>query len=167
MIFVKIKSIELCSFNFCALWCGQLKSPPLLPAGVKLDPSKAWCPVVECQAVCSMKASTEGEPTAVPCTACNTIFCSGCRGPWQDGHTCPERQPMMSSSPSHENRSVSHHMAVIYSQHGRAAREASVAVWDTVCCWETDTCYRSKHSGNCVVMVLLCFIYSSLYPSGV
>ncbi|XP_076006426.1 E3 ubiquitin-protein ligase RNF144B [Genypterus blacodes] len=70
---------------------------------VKLDPSKAWCPVVECQAVCSMTASTEGEPTAVPCTACNTIFCSACRGAWQDAHTCPERQPMMSSSPSHEN----------------------------------------------------------------
>uniref|UniRef100_A0A3Q1FFW2 E3 ubiquitin-protein ligase RNF144B n=1 Tax=Acanthochromis polyacanthus TaxID=80966 RepID=A0A3Q1FFW2_9TELE len=42
---------------------------------VKLDPGKAWCPVLECQAVCR---------------------------PWQDGHTCPERQPIMSSA-SHES----------------------------------------------------------------
>ncbi|XP_035862349.1 E3 ubiquitin-protein ligase RNF144B isoform X2 [Sander lucioperca] len=69
--------------------------------GVKLDPSKAWCPVLECQAVCSLQLSTEGQPTAVPCPTCHAVFCSGCRGPWQDGHTCPERQPMM--SPSHES----------------------------------------------------------------
>ncbi|XP_029929081.1 E3 ubiquitin-protein ligase RNF144B [Myripristis murdjan] len=74
---------------------------------VQLDPSKAWCPVVECQAVCSVKPSTEGKPTAVPCPTCHTVFCSGCRGPWQDDHTCPERQPMMSSSPSHESRAQS------------------------------------------------------------
>ncbi|XP_068616617.1 E3 ubiquitin-protein ligase RNF144B [Brachionichthys hirsutus] len=68
--------------------------------GVKLDPSKAWCPVLQCQAVCSLQPSTEGQPAAVPCPTCNTAFCSGCRGPWQDGHTCPEHQPMM--SPSHD-----------------------------------------------------------------
>ncbi|XP_031178521.1 E3 ubiquitin-protein ligase RNF144B isoform X1 [Sander lucioperca] len=73
--------------------------------GVKLDPSKAWCPVLECQAVCSLQLSTEGQPTAVPCPTCHAVFCSGCRGPWQDGHTCPERQPMM--SPSHESRARS------------------------------------------------------------
>ncbi|KAM3614282.1 uncharacterized protein V6R79_012130 [Siganus canaliculatus] len=72
--------------------------------GVKLDPSKAWCPVLECQAVCSLLPNTEGQPTAVPCPTCRAVFCSGCRGPWQDGHTCPERQPMMSPSPSHESR---------------------------------------------------------------
>ncbi|XP_071374783.1 E3 ubiquitin-protein ligase RNF144B [Centroberyx affinis] len=75
--------------------------------GVQLDPSKAWCPVVECQAVCSVTPSTEGAPAAVPCPACRAVFCSGCRGPWQDGHACPERQPMMSSSPSHESRARS------------------------------------------------------------
>ncbi len=81
--------------------------PPLLSAGVKLDPSKAWCPVLECQAMCSVQPSTEGQPAAVPCPTCRAVFCSGCRGPWQDNHTCPERQPMMSPSPSHESRSVS------------------------------------------------------------
>lgn len=74
-------------------------------AGVKLDPSKAWCPVLECQAVCSVQPSSEGQPAAVPCPTCRTVFCSGCRGPWQDGHACPEQQPMM--TPSHESRSVS------------------------------------------------------------
>ncbi|KAM9852726.1 E3 ubiquitin-protein ligase RNF144B isoform 1-T2 [Aulostomus maculatus] len=64
--------------------------------GVKLDPSKAWCPVTECQAVCNVKPSSEGKPSAVPCSACHTVFCSACRGPWQEGHTCPEHQPMMS-----------------------------------------------------------------------
>uniref|UniRef100_A0A3P8VRR3 E3 ubiquitin-protein ligase RNF144B n=1 Tax=Cynoglossus semilaevis TaxID=244447 RepID=A0A3P8VRR3_CYNSE len=74
--------------------------------GVKLDPSKAWCPVVDCQAVCSVVPGTEGRPTAVPCLTCHTVFCSGCGGPWQDSHTCPERQPMMSPSVSHESRLV-------------------------------------------------------------
>lgn len=74
---------------------------------VQLDPSKAWCPVLECQAVCSVQPSTEGQPAAVPCQSCHTVFCSGCRGPWQDGHTCPERQPIMLSSPSHESRARS------------------------------------------------------------
>ncbi|XP_026041131.1 E3 ubiquitin-protein ligase RNF144B [Astatotilapia calliptera] len=73
--------------------------------GVKLDPSKAWCPVLECQAVCNVEQSTEGHPAAVPCPTCHTVFCSGCRGPWQDGHTCPERQAMM--TPSHQSRTRS------------------------------------------------------------
>ncbi|XP_023187161.1 E3 ubiquitin-protein ligase RNF144B-like [Xiphophorus maculatus] len=63
--------------------------------GVKLDPSKAWCPVLECQAVCSVQATTEGRPGAVACPACHIVFCSSCRGPWLEGHTCPEGQPMM------------------------------------------------------------------------
>ncbi|TWW79659.1 E3 ubiquitin-protein ligase RNF144B isoform X1 [Takifugu flavidus] len=67
--------------------------------GVKLDPSKAWCPVLECQAVCSLQPSTEGQPGAVPCTTCRAVFCSACRGAWLDGHACSEQQPMM--SPSH------------------------------------------------------------------
>ncbi|KAG7475282.1 E3 ubiquitin-protein ligase RNF144B [Solea senegalensis] len=75
--------------------------------GVKLDPSKAWCPVIDCQAVCSVEPNTEGQPTAVSCLTCHTVFCSGCRGPWQDSHTCPERQPMMSNSPPIESRARS------------------------------------------------------------
>ncbi|KAK5892832.1 hypothetical protein CesoFtcFv8_013182 [Champsocephalus esox] len=72
--------------------------------GVKLDPSKAWCPVLECQAVCSVQQSSEGQPAAVPCPTCHTVFCSGCRGPWLDDHTCPEQQPMMSPSLARESR---------------------------------------------------------------
>ncbi|CAI5662811.1 unnamed protein product [Oreochromis niloticus] len=73
--------------------------------GVKLDPSKAWCPVLECQAVCNVEQSTEGHPAAVPCPTCHTVFCSGCRGHWQDGHACPEQQAMM--TPSHQSRARS------------------------------------------------------------
>ncbi|KAM9309324.1 E3 ubiquitin-protein ligase RNF144B [Pholidichthys leucotaenia] len=72
--------------------------------GVNLDPNKVWCPALECQAVCSVEPSTEGRPTAVPCPTCRAIFCSGCRVPWQDGHTCPERQPMVSLSQESRTR---------------------------------------------------------------
>lgn len=82
-------------------------NPLFFSAEVKLDPSKAWCPVLECQAVCSVQPSTEGQPTAVPCSTCHAVFCSGCRDLWKDGHTCPPRQPMMSPSASPESRSVS------------------------------------------------------------
>lgn len=75
--------------------------------GVKLDPSKAWCPVLECQAVCSVQLTTEAQPTAVPCPTCHTVFCSGCRGPWQDGHSCSEQQPMMSPFTGNESRGLS------------------------------------------------------------
>ncbi|KAJ8353801.1 hypothetical protein SKAU_G00213680 [Synaphobranchus kaupii] len=64
--------------------------------GVHHDPSKAWCPVLECQAVCAIKPGPEGLPTSVPCPACCTIFCSQCRELWQDGHACLERQPLTS-----------------------------------------------------------------------
>lgn len=68
----------------------------VLSTEVKLDPGKTWCPVLECQAVCDVPLSSEGQPSAVPCPTCHTIFCSGCRGPWQGSHTCPEQQPMKS-----------------------------------------------------------------------
>lgn len=79
--------------------------------GVKLDPSKAWCPVLECQAVCSVQVSSEGRPTAVPCPTCHTIFCSGCRGLWRDDHTCPEQQPMMSPSTANKSRGRSDNLS--------------------------------------------------------
>uniref|UniRef100_A0A8C8DRR7 E3 ubiquitin-protein ligase RNF144B n=1 Tax=Oryzias sinensis TaxID=183150 RepID=A0A8C8DRR7_9TELE len=72
--------------------------------GVKLDPSKAWCPVLECQAVCSVPPGSEGRPAAAPCPACRAVFCSGCRELWRDGHVCPELQPMIVASPSDESR---------------------------------------------------------------
>lgn len=62
---------------------------------VSLDPLRAWCPVLECQSVCSLPLSSEGGPVAVPCPSCRAVFCSGCRGPWADQHTCPEQQHMM------------------------------------------------------------------------
>nr|XP_061805022.1 E3 ubiquitin-protein ligase RNF144B isoform X2 [Nerophis lumbriciformis] len=66
--------------------------------GVSLDPSKTWCPLFDCQAVCTMQLSSEGQAVAVPCPTCHTIFCSECKVPWQGGHTCSELQPMMSHS---------------------------------------------------------------------
>lgn len=87
----------LCSAG--RVWLGPAGSPlSSLPAGVKLDPTKAWCPVLECQAVCSLPPSTEGQPGAVPCATCRAVFCSACRGAWLDGHACSEQQPMMSPS---------------------------------------------------------------------
>ncbi|KAF3691551.1 E3 ubiquitin-protein ligase RNF144B [Channa argus] len=74
---------------------------------VKLDPSKAWCPVLECQAVCTVQPGPEGQPTAVPCLTCHTVFCSNCRGPWQDDHTCPQRQTLIWPSASHKSRARS------------------------------------------------------------
>ncbi|XP_072317053.1 E3 ubiquitin-protein ligase RNF144B [Eucyclogobius newberryi] len=71
---------------------------------VKLDPSRAWCPVLECQSVCSVQLSSEGNPTAVSCPTCNTVFCSGCRETWRDKHTCPEQQLMMSAPNGNESR---------------------------------------------------------------
>ncbi|XP_061919677.1 E3 ubiquitin-protein ligase RNF144B [Entelurus aequoreus] len=66
--------------------------------GVSLDPSKTWCPLFDCQAVCTVQLSSEGQAVAVPCPTCHTIFCSECKVPWQGGHTCSELQPMMSHS---------------------------------------------------------------------
>lgn len=87
-------------------WPKALYFLPLYCTGVKLDPSKAWCPVLECQAVCSVQPSTEGRPAAVACPTCQAVFCSGCRGLWQDDHTCPEQQLFVLSSLSKESRSV-------------------------------------------------------------
>ncbi|KAL0984924.1 hypothetical protein UPYG_G00150540 [Umbra pygmaea] len=72
--------------------------------GVQLDPNRVWCPDLECQAVCSVGSSSEGQPTSLSCPACHTIFCSGCRQRWQDGHTCSDLQPMTSSSDSSQSR---------------------------------------------------------------
>ncbi|XP_023671269.1 E3 ubiquitin-protein ligase RNF144B isoform X1 [Paramormyrops kingsleyae] len=66
--------------------------------GVQLDPSKTWCPVLECQAVCRVQPSAAGEPTSVPCPACHAVFCSLCRGPWEEGHICSEHRPLASPS---------------------------------------------------------------------
>lgn len=67
--------------------------------GVQLDPSKAWCPVLACQAVCSVTPGTEGTPVPVPCPVCQTVFCCGCRSPWSDGHSCSLQQPLMPPLP--------------------------------------------------------------------
>ncbi|XP_042597524.1 E3 ubiquitin-protein ligase RNF144B isoform X2 [Cyprinus carpio] len=66
--------------------------------GVQLDPSKAWCPMLDCQAVCSVTPGTEGKPLPVPCPTCHAVFCCGCRSPWIDGHSCSQHQPLMAPS---------------------------------------------------------------------
>lgn len=65
---------------------------------VQLDPSKAWCPMLDCQAVCSVVPSEEGTLIPVACPACHTIFCLGCKHPWLEGHVCEGSPPLMSSS---------------------------------------------------------------------
>ncbi|XP_036371721.1 E3 ubiquitin-protein ligase RNF144B-like [Megalops cyprinoides] len=66
--------------------------------GVQLDPSKTWCPVVQCQAACSVTPSAEGQPVSVACPSCRTVFCSLCRADWGEGHSCSERQPLTVAS---------------------------------------------------------------------
>lgn len=111
--------------------CSHVPSS-LLSAGVKLDPSKAWCPMLECQAVCSVQTSTEGQPISVRCLTCHAVFCSGCRGPWEDNHTCPQRQPMMFPSASDESRSAPHLLRNKHQQ--KETVHCSEAVVSMVCC---------------------------------
>ncbi|XP_031432839.1 E3 ubiquitin-protein ligase RNF144B [Clupea harengus] len=70
---------------------------PLSPE-VQLDPSKAWCPVIDCQAVCSVVPGVEGMPTPLPCQACHAIFCCSCSQPWQDEHVCSSSQALTPAS---------------------------------------------------------------------
>ncbi|XP_076136073.1 E3 ubiquitin-protein ligase RNF144B [Alosa pseudoharengus] len=69
---------------------------------VQLDPSKAWCPVIHCQAVCCVVPGVEGTPSPlpVPCPACHNIFCFDCKQPWQEGHVCSSSQPLTSEGDS-------------------------------------------------------------------
>ncbi|XP_076869194.1 E3 ubiquitin-protein ligase RNF144B [Brachyhypopomus gauderio] len=62
--------------------------------GVQLDPNKAWCPILECQAVCSVLPTAEGTPVPVSCPECHLVFCCTCREPWEDGHACSQ-QPLV------------------------------------------------------------------------
>ncbi len=110
----KIVNVEV---NFASKWIGCATSPFFLfsfacffpqfffrsLSGVQLDPSKAWCPMLECQAVCSVTPGTEGKPLPVPCPACHAVFCCSCRSPWINGHSCSQHQPLMAPS---EDRSV-------------------------------------------------------------
>ncbi|XP_064203943.1 E3 ubiquitin-protein ligase RNF144B-like [Anguilla rostrata] len=66
--------------------------------GVQLDPGKTWCPVLECQAVCSVTPGAESQPASVACPACGAVFCSLCRVDWRDKHVCSERQPLTMAS---------------------------------------------------------------------
>ncbi|KAI1901927.1 hypothetical protein AGOR_G00039460 [Albula goreensis] len=66
--------------------------------GVQLDPSKTWCPVLECQAVCSVAASADSQPVSVACPACQLVFCSLCQEDWKDRHSCSKRQPLTVAS---------------------------------------------------------------------
>ncbi|KAF7691928.1 hypothetical protein HF521_010895 [Silurus meridionalis] len=61
--------------------------------GVQLDPCKAWCPVLECQAVCIVNPSPESKP--VPCPTCHSVFCFICKELWEDGHSCQQHQPLV------------------------------------------------------------------------
>lgn len=76
-------------------------------SGVQLDPSKAWCPVLDCQAVCSVTPGSEGKPVPVPCPVCRAVFCCGCRSPWTDAHSCSQHQPLMTSSADRSVRPIS------------------------------------------------------------
>ncbi|XP_066546857.1 E3 ubiquitin-protein ligase RNF144B [Amia ocellicauda] len=61
---------------------------------VQLDPDKTWCPVLGCQAVCSIGQHSNAQPVSVLCPACGVVFCSVCKGDWQPGHSCSERRSL-------------------------------------------------------------------------
>ncbi|TRY95546.1 hypothetical protein DNTS_021474 [Danionella cerebrum] len=63
--------------------------------GVQLDPSKTWCPELNCQAVCRLTPGTEGKAVPVSCPMCQAVFCCCCRSQWTDGHSCSPQQPLM------------------------------------------------------------------------
>ncbi|KAK2815148.1 hypothetical protein Q7C36_023414 [Tachysurus vachellii] len=63
--------------------------------GVQLDPCKAWCPVLECQAVCSVSPSAEGNPVPILCPTCHGVFCYACKELWEEGHSCQQHQPLV------------------------------------------------------------------------
>lgn len=64
-------------------------------SGVQLDPCKAWCPVLECQAVCSVSPGAEGKPVPILCPTCHGVFCYTCKELWEDGHSCQQHQPLV------------------------------------------------------------------------
>lgn len=84
--------------NFAAPDQAQLYQRLKFERGVQLDPSKTWCPVVECQAVCSLHSSAESEPVSIVCPSCSAVFCSLCRVDWHDPHLCSERLPLTVAS---------------------------------------------------------------------
>lgn len=78
-----------------AEWYKRLK----FERAVQLDSNKVWCPVVDCQAVCSIVPSgeglDEGGPTPMPCPVCRALFCCSCIQPWQEEHVCGRSQVLV------------------------------------------------------------------------
>ncbi|XP_030639023.1 E3 ubiquitin-protein ligase RNF144B [Chanos chanos] len=83
---------------------------------VQLDPSKAWCPVLECQAVCRVMPNVKGKAAPVLCPECHAVFCCGCRETWQDGHSCSLSQPLILVSSAEDSAQSSNDSEVTIKQ---------------------------------------------------
>ncbi|XP_041040560.1 E3 ubiquitin-protein ligase RNF144B-like isoform X1 [Carcharodon carcharias] len=64
---------------------------------VHLDPSRTWCPRVQCQTVCQIDVADSHQAVQVQCPSCHIQFCSVCKASWHPGQACQENQPFMSS----------------------------------------------------------------------
>ncbi|XP_041040561.1 E3 ubiquitin-protein ligase RNF144B-like isoform X2 [Carcharodon carcharias] len=97
-------TLEQCNCFFCTVIAF------LVPAGVlqlyqqlkferevHLDPSRTWCPRVQCQTVCQIDVADSHQAVQVQCPSCHIQFCSVCKASWHPGQACQENQPFMSS----------------------------------------------------------------------
>ncbi|XP_020385778.2 E3 ubiquitin-protein ligase RNF144B isoform X2 [Rhincodon typus] len=74
---------------------------------VHLDPSRTWCPRVQCQAVCQINVADSHQAVSVQCPSCQTQFCSICKASWHPGQACQETQPFMPSKANDTSVSTS------------------------------------------------------------
>ncbi|XP_013790433.1 probable E3 ubiquitin-protein ligase RNF144A-B [Limulus polyphemus] len=58
---------------------------------IELDPTRAWCPSVNCETICYVRPAIKGEEwVAVFCPKCGLTFCSVCKEKWHPSKTCDE-----------------------------------------------------------------------------
>ncbi|XP_076332547.1 putative E3 ubiquitin-protein ligase RNF144A-A [Tachypleus tridentatus] len=58
---------------------------------VELDPTRTWCPGINCETICYVRPTVKGEESvAVFCSKCGFTFCSVCKEKWHPSKTCDE-----------------------------------------------------------------------------
>ncbi|XP_013790083.2 E3 ubiquitin-protein ligase RNF144A-like [Limulus polyphemus] len=58
---------------------------------VELDPTRTWCPGINCETICYVRPTVKGEENvAVFCPKCGFAFCSVCKEKWHPSKTCDE-----------------------------------------------------------------------------
>lgn len=62
---------------------------------VELDPTRTWCPGVNCETICYVRPSPDGKNKTgvlVHCPNCRSKFCSLCKDTWHFNKSCEEVQ---------------------------------------------------------------------------